>query len=200
MGGREPMTLPASIRVNTAAPFPSLVTSTAPVTIRKVNGIWTIGFSSASLAVMSPPAGNYPTDYVLVYDSIAGTFFNVSISQIIAAAAAAITTVAPPPTIVTAAGNYTVLAGDVIILMNKTVGAATNINLPTSASRLNVPVTVKDYKGDSSSNNIVFVANGTETIDGFSSAAALANGTSVIRTNYGVKTLNPLPSGGWYTS
>lgn len=194
------MTLPASIRVNTAAPFPSLVTSTAPVTIRKVNGIWTIGFSSASLAVMTPPSGDYPTDYVLVYDSIAGTYFNVSISQVIAAAAASITAVAPTPKIVTAAGDYTVLAGDQIILMNKTVGAATNINLPTSASRINIPITVKDYKGDSNTNNIVFVPNGTETIDGFSSAVALANGTSVIRTNYGIKTLSPLPSGGWFTS
>jgi len=77
------MTLPANVRVNMSVPFPSLVTGSGPITIAKNQGIWTVGFSTASLASTIPPVGNYPTDYLLVYDSIAKTFFNLSITNLL---------------------------------------------------------------------------------------------------------------------
>jgi hypothetical protein len=102
--------------------------------------------------------------------------------------------------LVTAAGSVTVTGADQSILLNKTVGAATDIVLPTSATMTNgQPITVKDYKGDANTNNIRFVVSGVETIDGFSQATADTNGTSKIDINFGRKTLYPLTSGGWYT-
>jgi len=99
---------------------------------------------------------------------------------------------------ITAAGNVTVNTIQPVYILNKTVGAPTSILLPTAASRNLIPVTVKDYKGDANTNNITFVPNGTETIDGFSPAAAITNGSALIDINYGKKTLFPLLSGGWY--
>ncbi len=99
---------------------------------------------------------------------------------------------------VTAAGSVTVGPADTVILLNKSVGAPTTINLPSSASRAGIPVTVKDLKGDAATNNITFVPASGETIDGFSAAAAAANGIALIDIDYGKKTLSPLTSGGWY--
>jgi len=186
------MTLPASIRVNTSVPFPALVTGTGPITISKKNGIWTVGFSFSSFGIQIPTSTQLPTDFVLIYDSIAQTYFQVSLTTLIAITSNVYR-------IVTAAGDVTVLAGDTTILMNKTVGQATNIALPTSASRGGVPLTIKDYKGDANINNITFVPSGTETIDGLSPAAAITAGIALIDTNYGKRTLFPLLAGGWYT-
>lgn len=100
--------------------------------------------------------------------------------------------------LVTSAGAVTVGSTDLIILLNKTVGAATSIVLPTSASRGGMPITIKDIKGDANTNNITFTLAGVETIDGSNQAASDANGNSKIDINYGKKTLYPLLSGGWY--
>ncbi len=43
------MTIPANIRVNTQAPFPSLVKGSGAVTVAKQNGIWTVGISTTAL-------------------------------------------------------------------------------------------------------------------------------------------------------
>jgi len=185
------MTLPASIRINTMLPFPTLVLGSGPISIAKLNGIWTVGFSFSQLGQQFPALLQYTTDFVLVYDSIAGTYFKVSLASIVAIATNSFR-------IVTAAGDVTVLINDQNILMNKTVGATTNILFPTAASRAGVPLTIKDYKGDANTNNITIVPFGAETIDGFSGAAAAINGTALIDTNYGKKTYFPLLSGGWY--
>lgn len=50
------MTLPANIRVNAAFPFPSLVQGSGPITIYKVNGVWTVGFNSGLLGTLNTTA------------------------------------------------------------------------------------------------------------------------------------------------
>lgn len=185
------MTLPANIRVNTSVPFPALVKGSGPITITKVNGIWTVGFSFSQITTQIPSLSSFPTDYVLVYDSIAQTYFKMSLAVFTAL-------ITNTYRIVTVAGDVAVVSTDRIILLNKTVGAATNIVLPTSASRNGAPITVKDYKGDANTNNATFVPSGTETIDGFSPANAITNGSALIDINYGKKTLYPLTAGGWY--
>jgi hypothetical protein len=100
-------------------------------------------------------------------------------------------------TLVTAAGNYTVLSTDNIILLNKTVPAATSIILPASASRSS-SITVKDYGYNANSNNITFVPQSGETFDGFTAAQAASNGVAVISIDGDFMTVNPLTSGGWY--
>jgi hypothetical protein len=74
------MTLPAKIRVNTTLPFPSLVKGSGPVTVAKNNGVWTVGLNFGVLGVQTPPPVKFSTDYVLVQDSIAQTFFKVPLS------------------------------------------------------------------------------------------------------------------------
>jgi hypothetical protein len=184
------MTLPANVRVNVAVPFPSLVTGSGPILLSKNQGIWTVSFTIAQLSQLS--TGFDPTTKLtIVYDQLTGGFTQIPLSSLIAAGLNTYR-------IVTAAGDVTILATDQTILMNKTVGAATNINLPTSGSRGGVPITIKDLKGDANTNNIRFVMNGTETLDGFSQASADTNGSSKIVTNYAKKTVYPLTSGGWY--
>jgi len=77
------MAAPATIRLNTNVPFPALVTGTGPVTITKQNGIWTVGFNISNLGIQNPPqTANFPTDYLLGYDSVAKTFFQVPLSAV----------------------------------------------------------------------------------------------------------------------
>lgn len=79
------------------------------------------------------------------------------------------------PRVVTAAGAVTIVASDDLVVINKTVGAATTVNLPSSPTAGD-KYTIKDGKGDAATNNItIFPASGT--IDGAS--------TFVIGSNYG---------------
>lgn len=188
------MTLPANIRVNVAAVFPSRVRGSGPITIAKANGIWTIGFSFVTLGnITVPPIPDYPTDYILVYDSVAQLYFRMSLAAFAAAASGT------NYRIVTAAGAIASLSSDGTVLVNKTAGAATTYNAPTSASRAGLPITLKDYKGDANTNNIRFVMAAGETLDGQSQTAADAAFSTIIDINYGAKTFYPLTAGGWYT-
>lgn len=68
---------------------------------------------------------------------------------------------------ITAAGPVTATTADYIICINKTVGAATTVNLPPSPSA-GLTFIVKDCKGDANTNNITVIpASGL--IDGASS-------------------------------
>lgn len=185
------MTLPANIRINAAVLFPARAAGANFITVSKANGIYTI---KADYTLLAPILGvaDLTTKELVVLDLSSGKYNTITAAALIAAGTSTYR-------LVTAAGDVTILSSDVTILLNKTVGAATNIVLPTSASRNGLPVTVKDYKGDANTNNITFVPNGTETIDGFSPAAAIANGVALIDINTGKKTLFPLTSGGWYT-
>lgn len=94
---------------------------------------------------------------------------------------------------VTAAGAITVSAADDIIGVNKTVGAATTVNLGTAAARNGKPITIKDVKGDASSNNITFATSGGQLIDGLDPA------DWAIVTDKGSITFYP-KTGGWFTT
>jgi hypothetical protein len=95
--------------------------------------------------------------------------------------------------IVTAAGAVTVSATDADdILINKTSGAATTVNLPTSASRSR-NVKIVDAKGDATTNNITIVPQSGEKIWGTVDYQAIIDG------NGGVIELSPRADGtGWY--
>lgn len=177
------MSLPSNIRVNVGAPFPSQVSGAAFVAVTKANGIWTIAPNYALLGA-SPSIS--PTQVFVVFDPATGLYSLTNMGW------------ENSYRTITAPGDVAVASTDLVILLNKTVGAATAIDLPASSSRNGLPVTAKDLKGDSNLNNITFVPASGETIDGFSAAAAAANGAAVIATDYGKKTLFPLTSGGWY--
>ena len=80
--------------------------------------------------------------------------------------------------VVTAAGAVTVAATDDVVVVNKTVGAATVANLPAGVTGRRF--VIKDGKGDAATNNIT-ITPAAGTIDG---AATL-----VINANYGQATL-----------
>lgn len=185
------MTLPANIRLNVKASFPSLVTGSGMVVVTKNNGVWTISVDYTKLAQL-PVLTDLPTSLIVIYDPTTKQYNTVTASQILAGS---VNSYRGP---ITAAGDITVLPTDVVILVAKTVPAATNILLPTSVSRNGVPLTVKDYGGNGQANNYRFVMAGSETLDGFTQSQADGNGASKISVNWGKKTLFPLTSGGWY--
>lgn len=94
---------------------------------------------------------------------------------------------------VTAAGAVTVAADDAdIIYINKTVGAATTVNLPSAASRIK-SVTIVDAKGDAATNNITIVPVSGQKI------FATVDYTPIIDGNGGRLTLTPKQDGtGWF--
>jgi L-ascorbate metabolism protein UlaG (beta-lactamase superfamily) len=78
------------------------------------------------------------------------------------------------PRVVTAAGAITVTSTDYCVMVKKTVGAATTVNLPVMSSGESFVFT--DAKGDAATNNIT-VTPASGTINGAA--------TYVINTNYG---------------
>jgi hypothetical protein len=127
------MALPANIRVNVSAPFPALVKGSGVITLAKANGIWTIGLTYNQLGVQTPPVPNYPTDYVLVYDSVAQTYFKMPLSGL------------PIP----GRPQRSVTAGPVVIagadqILNLNLGASLVITLPSYLIRQGVPLTFTD--------------------------------------------------------
>jgi hypothetical protein len=94
---------------------------------------------------------------------------------------------APVIRTVIAAGTAVILPTDNKVVINKTVGAATAVTLPSNP--LNRNYTIKDGKGDAATNNIT-ITNPAGNIDG--------SATFVISTNYGAWTGFPaLPA--WET-
>lgn len=94
--------------------------------------------------------------------------------------------------LVTAAGAVTVAATDAdIIVVKKTVGAATTVNLPSAADRSR-PVKIVDGEGDALTNNITIVPVSGESI------AGTINYNWIIDSNGGSARLTPLADGsGW---
>jgi len=163
------MTLPANVRVNTQVPFPSLVTGTAPLTIGKANGVWSLGVSFAIVGIGTPPVANYATDYILVYDSVAKTFFRMALSAFGGAR---------PQRLVTA-GPVVFLAGDQIV--NLKLGAALTSTLPSYVTRSGFPLTLCDV---TKLYGVTFFAQtfnaaAGETIDGNASVSITQPGQAI---------------------
>lgn len=93
---------------------------------------------------------------------------------------------------VTASGAVTVDANDADdIFIEKTVGAATTVNLPSAAARTKA-VRIIDGKGDAATNNITIVPVSGESIYKITDYQAIIDG------NGGQVTLTPRPDGtGW---
>jgi len=185
------MTLPVSIRINVMVLFPARVQGSGFLTVTKANGIFTLGIDYSLLGTPIPL--NDPANTVVaVFNLITKAYNLTTLATLIASAVGGYR-------MVTAAGDIAASATDTTILVNKTVGAATNIVVPTSASRQGLPLRVKDYKRDAGTNNITFVMSAGETMDGLSQAAADAAGLTKIDMNGDDKTWSPLTSGGWFT-
>lgn len=178
------MTLPANVRVNAQVPFPAMVQGSGPVTIAKQNGIWTVGFSISNLGIQNPPPlNNFPTDYLLVWDSVAKQFIQVPLSALSSLARAQRSVTASP---------IVIAATDMMLNVNINSGSPT-CTLPGAATRAGVPLTFKDVGGNFAAHNLTITPAGGETIDGAASLILSANRQAV--------TLNPFNDGvnsGWF--
>ncbi len=94
------------------------------------------------------------------------------------------------PTIILSGASYNSVATDTRILVNKTIGSATTVNLLGGASYYQ-PVLIKDLKGDADVNPITITFPGT--YDGVASPI-------IINTKYGWIWFNPLATGNFYAT
>lgn len=179
------MGLPASIRANVSVPFPAYVYGTGPITITKTNGIWVVGFSIAAFGSQNPPIGNFPTDYLLVYDAVANAYFKLSLSNLATSFGGARNQRSVTATPIVISGTDQIL--------NCNIAAPAACVLPAAATRLGVPLTFKDL-GQAGTNNITLTPNAGERIDGSTNPLVLVN-------NYQWVTLVPFNDGvnssGW---
>ena len=178
------MTLPANIRVNTLLPFPALVTGSGPISVTKVNGIWTINYAIENIPPGNPVGVQLNNDYLLVWDSVAQTFFTVPMSFFGTAG--------------TTQKQRSITSGPVIIgpsdqILNLNLSSSLTITLPAYASRNGQPLTFKDVGNQATAFPQTITAAGGETIDGFTTIPFDVNGESI--------TLSPANDGlntGWY--
>jgi hypothetical protein len=176
------MTLPPNIRVNIGAPFPAVVRGSGPISISRANGIWTIGMAlPTTFTTQVPAASALPTDYVMVYDSVAGIWVAVTLGTIMAGTQRAV-----------AATPVSILPTDYVLHLNLTISS--NIVLPPYLSRAGMPLMFKDVGMQATAFPQTLSAATGETIDGLASIPLAVNGQSirVVPANDGVNT-------GWFT-
>ncbi|HZP68383.1 MAG TPA: hypothetical protein VFB29_00450 [Pseudolabrys sp.] len=176
-----------NLKLKVPVPFPAQVSPSGPVTVIKQLGVWILGLSTSVLGItQAPQASAFATDFVLVFDEPNQTWLKMSLADLAAA-----TAVGWPPVFDSAAGDYTVTT-ETLLLVNKSVPAAHNINLPAASSRLGRPILIKDYAGNASTNVATIVPNGADTIDGLSALP--------INSDYGGFKLAPIAGGRWIIS
>lgn len=169
--------LPYNVRVNVNVPFPALVAGASGIKVTKKNGIWTISADYTSF-VQAPVIADPANSYTLIWNSVTGIFTLASISAV------------PNSKIVktlAAAGPYTALPTDEVLIVNQTAGAAFTVNVDWSARTK--PLRVVDGKGDAAANNITITPMTGQT------QLASLNYSYVIDGNGGSITLTPLPDG-----
>jgi len=173
------MTLPANIRVNIGAPFPSIVKGAGIVSVAKVNGIWTVGLNFAGLAknaAIVDPANTY----VLVWNAVTGVFALVLASAI---AASKVTKILNG--VGAFASPYAALPGDDVLIVKQAAGAPFTVTVDWSLRSKSLRIV--DGKGDAAANNITITPSAGQT------QLAVVNYSYVIDGNGGSITLTPLP-------
>jgi hypothetical protein len=167
------MTLARSIRMNVGAPFPALVKGDAGITIRRKNGIWTVELGYMTVGQQNPPpAANYNTDFVLIYDSLVNTYVRVPLSAVAGGTRAQRSVTVGP---------VTILPTDQVLNLNLT--AAGTIQLPSATLRNGVPLTFKDVGQQASAQPQTIATAVSEFIDGVATSVALnLNGQAITLT------------------
>lgn len=169
-------TLKARIRTM----LPAVLTNGVGIAVTKLGLIYTIATDWSKLSQLV--SYNPSAEQLLVQSTIDGSFGLVTITQVL--------TASQTQQIKTTAGDVNVATTDGLIIVNKAVGAATNVNLPAAASKVG-PVKVVDWKGDAGTNNITVNVTGTDKLNG--------NLTSyIIRANGGSLDFTPLNDGSGY--
>lgn len=172
-----------TIKLRTLVKWPARVVGGDLVEVTKENGVVTIDLALGEASVAPSISDTDATMVVLVTPG--ATDDDPDVVELISVADfnAAISTI---QTITT--GNVTVVDTDSLIVVNKTVGAATTVTLPAAADKIG-PVKIVDFKGDGGTNAITINAAGSDKFNGnLSSWVIGSDGGSVV--------LHP-HSGGW---
>lgn len=74
--------IPAEVRINTATPFPSLITGQNGIGLGKTNGIWTVGLNTPSLQTGALGPADFANNYVAIYDSVGNRYAKVSLATV----------------------------------------------------------------------------------------------------------------------
>lgn len=168
------MSIPANVRVNIGAPFPSLVKGNPQglIAVQKANGIWTVSLNYGAYAP-SPVVADPANSVALVYNTVTGVYTLVPIAQF-----------ANSKSVVTlnVAGPYPAQPSDDVILVKFTPMAIT-----VDWSLRSKPLRVVDAKGDSGANNITITPKAGQT------QLAALNYVYTIDNNGGSIILTPLP-------
>jgi hypothetical protein len=137
-----------------------------------VNTVNSFALSVALNYLELPALPNYdPSAQFFAITDALGNYHVISLASLF--------TAAQTVQIITAAGDVTVQPNDGLIILNKTVGAATNVILPAAALKVG-DVKIVDWKNDSDVNNITMVPNGTEKINGLTGWKLAGQGASII--------------------
>lgn len=169
--------LPYNIRVNVNVPFPALVAGAVGIKVTKSNGIWTIAPDYTAF-----PQSQFVVDptntFSLVWNQVTGLFTLVQIG--------AVNNLKVVKTLI-AAGPYTALPTDDVVIINQTAGAPFTVNVDWS--QRSKPLRVVDGKGDAATHNITITPAAGQT------QLASVNYSYIIDGNGGSITLTPLPDG-----
>lgn len=175
------MSLPANIRINTAAPFPAIVKGSGVIAINKVNGIWTVGLVFGAL-VQNQNVADPVNSYFLIWNALTGVFSLVSLNAVQTSKVTKILTGAAG-----LASPYAALPTDQVLIVKQ--AAANPFTITVDWSQRKQPLTV--VAGDTVAN----FANITITPAAGQTQMATVNYSYVIDSSGGSVTLTPLPDG-----
>jgi len=171
------MTLPANIRINTAAPFPAKVKGVGLIAISKSNGIWTVSINFGAVA-KTPVVADPANTYVPAWNALTGVVSMVPMTSV--AGQKVIKTITLP-------GPYAALPADDVLIINQAVAAPFSVTVDWS--QRTKALRVVDGKGDAAVNNV------TVTPALGQSQLAVVNYVYTIDRNGGSIILTPLPNG-----
>jgi len=175
------MSLPANIRVNLSAPFPSIVRGGGGIAVAKINGVWTVSLNFAQLGT-APGVADPANTYVLTYNVLTGVITFIPMSAVAANKVVKILTGVGP-----LASPYAALPTDEVLIVKQAAGAPFTVTVDWS--QRTKPLRVVDGKGDAQVNNISITPAAGQ------SQLAIVNFTYKIIGNGGSIILTPLPDG-----
>ena len=156
--------------------IPTQIVGGTGIAVAKSVGVYEVGLDYSDLVELI--SFDASQKLFVVYDRTTGEWNQVSFASLIAAG---------QTYQIIDTGDCTVQPNDGLIIINKTVGAATTVTLPASASKVG-KVKVVDWKGDAGTNNITVNPNGSEKFNGNASSWVISgDGASAV--------FDPIPTG-----
>lgn len=160
-----------------------------------VNPVFPVTFNGGQMTDLPEFSGTFDGTELFEVVAPGNEALGVNYSITSALLAALLIGVSQAPTIITAGATlvapYVPTIFETRVLFNKTVGAASYVNIGGGAARNNRPIMIRDIKGDADVNNITAIFTGT--CDGLASPIVIASA-------YAGYIFNPLPNGNWYLS